>query len=86
LAFDSTGNLYVTNTGNNTVSKFAPGGTTPIATLTGLNNLQPHGLVVDSAGNVYVSNTDGTTISKLLWAAKAIEKGFKFRGLVGIKL
>ena len=28
LAFDSSGNLYVANDGNNTVSKFAPGSTT----------------------------------------------------------
>ena len=29
LAFDASGNLYVANYGNNTVSKFAPGSTTP---------------------------------------------------------
>ena len=33
LAFDSSGNLYVANEGNNTVSEFAPGSTTPTATL-----------------------------------------------------
>ena len=32
LAFDSSGNLYVANDGDNTVSKFAPGSTTAIAT------------------------------------------------------
>jgi hypothetical protein len=32
------------------------------------------------------TDEDNIVNSKLLWAAKAIEKGFKFRGLVGIKL
>ena len=35
LAFDSSGDLYVANSGNNTVSEFAPGAATPTATLTG---------------------------------------------------
>ena len=38
LAFDASGNLYVANYGNGTVSEFAPGSTTPTATLTGLND------------------------------------------------
>ena len=37
LAFDGSGNLYVANYAQRTVSKFAPGSTTPTATLTGLN-------------------------------------------------
>ena len=37
-----------------TVSKFAPGSTTPTATLTGLND--PSALAFDSSGNLYVAN------------------------------
>ena len=37
-----------------TVSKFAPGTTTPTATLTGLET--PEALAFDSSGNLYVAN------------------------------
>ena len=40
--------------GNGTVSEFAPGSTTPTATLTGLND--PYALAFDSSGNLYVAN------------------------------
>ena len=36
------------------MSKFAPGSTTPTATLTGLNC--PFALAFDSSGNLYVAN------------------------------
>ncbi len=60
LAFDGSGNLFVANVignGANTVSKFAPGGTTPSATLTGLN--APYALAFDGSGNLYVANYGG---------------------------
>src|SRR5262249_26239160 len=72
LAFDAQGNLYVTNlsggpNGQGTVSVFAPGSTTPTATLPGLNT--PWALAVDANGDVFVANTGfegdlGTTVSK----------------------
>ena len=48
--------------GNNTVSKFAPGATSPSATLTGLN--LPAALAFDASGNLYVTNYSGNTVSK----------------------
>ena len=69
--------MYVTNSANDygtTVSEFAPGSTTPTATLTGLNG--PSGLAVDGNGDLYVANGGiayfngrtiaytGTTVSK----------------------
>ena len=62
LAFDGSGNLYVANAGNGTVSKFAPGGATPIATLTGLNS--PSDLAFDASGNLYVANDTANTVSE----------------------
>ena len=44
MAFDSSGNLYVDNVAGNTVTKFAPGSTTAIATLTGLDVPRRNGL------------------------------------------
>ena len=50
------------NNGTNTVSKFAPGATTPSATLTGLST--PAALAFDSSGNLYVVNIGNNTVSK----------------------
>ena len=55
LAFDASGNLFVANSGDNTVSEFAPGSTTPTATLTGLND--PDALAFDASGNLFVANS-----------------------------
>ena len=59
LAFDSAGNLYVSNaanagTGNNTIEKFTPGGVGSLFASSGLST--PEGLAFDSAGNLYASN------------------------------
>ena len=61
LAFDTSGNLYVANAGNNTVSVFSSGATTASATLTGLST--PDSLAFDASGNLYVANSGGTTVS-----------------------
>jgi sugar lactone lactonase YvrE len=62
LAFDPSGNLYVANRSSNTISRFAPGATTPAATLTGLYS--PYGLAFDAHGDLYVSNFGGNTVSE----------------------
>ncbi len=65
LAFDSNDNLYVANGGyiiagfpnviaGTTISEFAPGSTTPTATLTGLNS--PDALAFDARGDLYAAN------------------------------
>ena len=62
LAVDSSGNLYVGNSNNATISKFAPGSTTASATLTGLAT--PETLAFDSSGNLYAANVGNATVSK----------------------
>jgi hypothetical protein len=57
LAFDASGDLYVTNTQAGTVSKFAPGATTPSATLTGLD--YPEAMAFDASGDLFVANASG---------------------------
>ena len=62
LAFDSSGNLYVANYGDSTISKFdASGGY--VSNITS-NLSYPSGLAFDSSGNLYAANIISTTISK----------------------
>ena len=56
LAFDSAGNLYVSNPGF--IEKFTPAGVGSLFATFGTKG--PVGLAFDSAGNLYVSNFDST--------------------------
>jgi sugar lactone lactonase YvrE len=77
VALDGSANLYVTDTGNNTVRRISPAGL--VTTLAGLPgnsgsadgtggaarfNL-PQGVAVDSASKVYVADTSNNTIRKI---------------------
>jgi hypothetical protein len=67
LAIDSSGNLYIADTGNNRVRKVATNGT--ITTILGAPNTSPQlnapvGLAVDAAGNLYVADTGDNIILK----------------------
>jgi len=77
VATDSQGNLYVTDSGNNTIRKITPGGTvTTIAGQIGVKgsadgvgtnasfNL-PNGIAVDTNGNLYVADEFNDTIRKI---------------------
>ncbi len=62
LAFDSAGNLYVGDTGNNTVAKVTPAGV--VSTFaTGFDG--PFALAFDAAGNLYVANSGNNTVSEV---------------------
>ena len=62
LGFDSAGNLYVVNAGNNTVTKVTPTGQKSTFA-SGFN--QPVGLTVDPAGDLYVANLGDNTVSEV---------------------
>src|SRR5262249_27967165 len=62
LAFDAHGNLFVADLLDSTVSVFAPGSTTPYATLSGL--FAPTALAFDTHANLYVANANDDTVSE----------------------
>jgi len=57
------GDLYVTNSGNDTVVRITPSGTVLPVPMVGLS--QPHGIAFDRSGNLFVSNIGDNTILKL---------------------
>ncbi len=76
IALDASGNIYVTNAQNNSVTVFAanPTGTdlaTPIATIVGSNTglNYPDGIALDASGKIYVANGSGSGPSITVYAA-----------------
>jgi len=78
LAFDSSGNLYIADAGNDRVRKVTVGGTISTvagigtccysgdggpATSAGLN--YPEGLALDSSGTLYIADTDSARVRKV---------------------
>lgn len=62
LFVDTAHDVYATNLGNNTITAYQPGQTSPFLTIsTGVNS--PTGLTVDAAGTVYCANVGNDTIT-----------------------
>ncbi len=76
VAVDGAGNLYVADTGNQTIRKVTSTGVTTLAGLTGASGVvdgtgtaarffNPSGVAVDGRGSVYVADTDNDTIRRI---------------------
>ena len=81
LAVDDKGNIYVADTGNNTVRKITPMGVvTTLAGLAGASGTtsgvgadacfnSPGGVAVDRTGNIYVADTNNHAVRKMAFSA-----------------
>lgn len=78
IAIDSSGNLYIADSGNNAIRKISNGSVTTIAGSlignsgfadgTGTDALfsNPMGIIVDASGNIYVADTGNNRIRKIV--------------------
>jgi hypothetical protein len=62
LFVDKKGNVYATNIGNDTITAYKPGTTSPFLTISN-GVVSPTGLTVDAAGTVYCANVGNDTIT-----------------------
>jgi DNA-binding beta-propeller fold protein YncE len=63
LAFDGSGNFYVANYFNNTVTVYAPGKTSPLRTISnGIDG--PDALAIGRLGYLYVANGAKNTVTE----------------------
>jgi sugar lactone lactonase YvrE len=62
-AIDAYDNVYIANTGGNTISKYDTSGNTTTVPTTGLN--QPRGMVFDGSGNLYIADSQNNRIVEL---------------------
>ncbi len=77
IAVDSSGNIYVADTGGSVIREISPGGS--VTTIAGLASstgtadgtgssarfFNPKGMAADASGNLYVSDYDGTKVRKI---------------------
>ena len=86
LAIDSKGNVWVANNGNNSLSKFSPGGAA-VSTSTGYTGgglSSPYGLAIDASDNVWVANggTAGSNLSEFNSSGQPVSaSGYNGSGL-----
>lgn len=68
IAFDSGGNMYIADSGNNAIRKVSTAGTISTAvggTFFGLGLFSPSGVAVDPSGNLFISDTGNQRVLEL---------------------
>jgi hypothetical protein len=77
IAADQSGNIWVANAGNSSVSEFSPAGTalSPSNGFTSGGINAPYALAVDQSGYVWVANSGNNTITKLITGTNGTSYG-----------
>lgn len=81
IAFDGSGNMFVSNFGGTTVSVLTPGAATPTSTLTGLS--APGRMAFDAIGDLCVVETAANVVKQ--FAPGATTAAITYTGLTGPK-
>ena len=96
VAVDSAGNIFATDSSNNTIRKISPAGVvTTIAGVAGSRGSadglidaarfnQPTGIAVDTGGNVYVADTGNNVIRKLINSSGNVYYTTTLAGTAGV--
>jgi streptogramin lyase len=79
LAIDAGGNVWVTNSLNNSISEFNPAGS-PLGAFTGGGLNIPFGVAIDLPGNIWVTNQGNNSISKFDPLGNPLSPGGGFTG------
>ena len=65
MVMDSSGNLYVTTSYSNIITKITPGGVSSTFATVGTGQQGPMGITIDPSNNLYVANEFASTVSKI---------------------
>ena len=66
VSADASGDVYIADAGNNTVTKIPAGGGSPVNLSAGLTFAKIGGIAADAAGNVYVSDETNNSVTEIL--------------------
>ena len=65
LAMDSSGNLYIADTGNSRIVEVSPSGAGSVISTSSITLNAPQGVAVDVSGDIYISDTGNSRIVKI---------------------
>lgn len=84
VAFDHSGNAWIANSGNNSLSEFASSGTAVSGStgFTGGGLATPAAIVVDGGGTIWMTNSGNGSVSELTSAGASVGNGFIGSNLV----